>query len=149
MTARRDIAENMIGGTMSWIMPHPVVLLKFLLFFCLAFENSRYVAALRSGSTRTLMATTPTSGKFIIATYRVALVLMPVFLVLHWYDFGFWKTLGLFGITIVASMVISGVLLASAELYFREAWWALSSLLLYPSALWLALSFSWFGYFQR
>ena len=67
---------------------------------------------------------------------------------LHWYDFGILKTLVLFGLVVfIAGPVVSGVLFTRLELYFGEALWGYSSILIYPTAAWLALSFSWFGVF--
>ena len=76
------------------------------------------------------------------------IALMALFFLLHWYDFGAAKTLVLFGTTIfLIGPIIFGIALARIEVYFREAWWGWCSLLVYPVAIWLAFSFTWFGAF--
>jgi hypothetical protein len=137
------------GGIMDWL-PDPNVAMKFFIFFALGFENSRYVQAIREGRAEinTNVGTGETGRKFIGFTSYLHLCLMFLFFALHWFDYGFTKTIILFCATMfIIAPLISGLLLARLEYYFKEALWGYSSILVYPAAIWLAFSFSWFGAF--
>jgi hypothetical protein len=129
-------------------LPDPYIALKFVILFALGFENSRYLAALRAGTAQndTDVGTGPVGRMFIGGTSWVHGFLMVLFVPVRWYDFGFIKTLILYGGTIlIVAPLISGILMARVEYYFKEALWGYASILIYPSAIWLAFSFSWFG----
>jgi hypothetical protein len=126
---------------MDWI-PEPSVALKFILFFGLGFETHRYVQAIRNKQ----VEVGELGRRFIGLTSWLHAFLMVLVFLLHWYDFGFIKTIVLFvGTMLVVAPILSGVVLARTELYFGDAWWGIASVLLYPAAIWLLLSFSWFG----
>src|SRR6266446_10404790 len=139
----------MVGTIMNWL-PDPIVTMKFVIFFELGFENSRYVQAIREGRTNTNadIGTGEVGRQFIGFTSRVHIFLMILYFVLHWYDYGLVKSIVLFCATMfLIAPLLSGLLLTRLELYFREALWGYSSILIYPAAIWLAFGFSWFGTF--
>jgi len=73
---------------------------------------------------------------------------MPLFFALHFYDYGLIRSAILFGaVILIIGPLVSGILSARLEVYFKEALWGWSSILIYPAAIWLAVSFSWFGIF--
>lgn len=127
---------------MNWL-PDPYVTILFILFFAFGFENSRYILAIRQGQTELGEFGT----KFIAFTSYAHIALMILFLALHWYDYGLVKTIILFGFTIfLIAPLLSGILITKLELFFREALWGISSLLIYPTAYWLMSGMSWFGH---
>jgi hypothetical protein len=135
---------------MNWL-PDPYIAAKFFAFFALGFENSRYVQALRNRTAQIDIdvGTGALGRKLIGITSRVHIFLMLLFFALHWYDFGFVKSIVLYGATmLIVGPLVSGILLAKMEYYFKEALWGYASILIYPSAIWLAFSFSWFGAFR-
>src|SRR5262249_2192225 len=92
--------------------PEPSVALKFILFFGLGFETHRYVQAIRNKQ----VEVGELGRRFIGLTSWLHAFLMVLVFLLHWYDFGFIKTIVLFvGTMLVVAPILSGVVLARTE----------------------------------
>ena len=110
---------------MEQYIPSTEILFWSALLSCARFENQRWV--------------------FVDLTSLIGLAIVALVIAMHWFDFGWEKTLGLVGLTMVIGWLWSMLGTLVAALATPLVLWMIGTALVYLSAAPLLSQFTWFG----
>jgi hypothetical protein len=126
---------------MEQYIPSTMILFWSALLSCARFENQRWVRARATG----LRGSSETFGAFVDLTSLVGLAIVVAVIAMHWFDFGWEKTLGLVGLTMAVGWLWAMLGAFVAAMVTPLVLWIIGTALVYVAAVPLLFQFTWFG----